>query len=221
MNNSSKEAIIDTDLMNKITQAPHIADGKELFIRTMEELDVRPVVHYYVAEREMVVCNSIAADLIKSGYIKVYDKNDFVRNKEDESLYLEYFRKWYNFLNVEQPLEKDIDIFKLYRAGHSLGEIHSTLLAYFLKADIIMSDDSDTRDLVSYSGLRGIKVWNLVDVYSYIGQKKEKKITLKEVESIIRSENSRDSAKQKRIKKEKYNKVKEIWKIHNEEHFPA
>lgn len=221
MNNSSKEAIIDTDFINKITQAPGIADGKELFIRTMEELDVRPVAHYYVATREMVVCNSIAEDLINSGYIKVYDINDFLHTKEDESLYMEYFRKWYNFLNVEQPLEKEVDIFNLFRARHSLGEIHSTLLAYFLKLDIIMSDDSDARELVSYSGLRGVKVWNLVDVYSYIGQKKEKMITLKEVESIIRGENSRDSVKQKRIKREKYNKVKEIWKIHNEEHLPV
>lgn len=212
MNNSSKEAIIDTDFINKITQAPDVADGRELFIRTMDELGIRPVVHYYVATREMVVCNPVVQELIDSGYIKVYNKNDFIHNEEDESLYVDYFRKWYNFLNLEQPLEKEVDVFTLFRARHSLGEIHSTLLAYFLKLDMIMSDDSDAKELVSYSGLPGVKVWNLVDVYSYIGQKEEKSITLKEVESIIRSKNPRDSAKQKKIKKEKYNKVKDIWK---------
>lgn len=212
MNNSSKEAIIDTDFINKITQASGIEDGKNIFICTMEELCIRPVVHYYVATREMNVCNPIARELIDTGYIKVYQKNDFIRDKEDESLYADYFRKWYDFLNLEQPLEKKVDVFELKRAGHSLGEIHSTLLAYFLKLDMIMSDDSDAKELVSYSGLSHVKVWNLVDVYSYIGQKEDKSITLKNVECIIRGKDSRDSARQKKIKKEKYNKVKEKWK---------
>lgn len=211
MSNPLKEVIIDTDFLNKITLAPGINDGKDLFIRTMKEFDVSPVVHYYLAEREMKVNNLIATELIDTGYIKVYQKNDFIKNAEDEKLYEEYFRKWYNFLNLKEPLEKNVNVFEMNRAKHSLGEIHSTLLAYFMNLDIIMSDDSDARDLVSYSGLRNVKVWNLVDVYSYIGQKREKSITIKEVENIIRSENSRDSINLKRIKKEKFRKVKNVW----------
>ena len=210
MSDAPKEVIIDTDFLNKITLAPGVDNGRDLFIRTMNELNVKPVVHYYLAQREMTVNNTVATELLDAGYIKVYDKDDFIKNAEDESLYQEYFRKWYNFLNWNS-LEKDVDVFSLYRANHSLGEIHSALLAYFMKLDIIMSDDSDARNLVSYSGLRNVKVWNLIDVYSFIGKKDMKSITIEEVECIIRSENPRDSIKLKRIKKEKFRKVKDIW----------
>jgi len=211
MSDSPKEVIIDTDFLNKITLAPHVENGKDLFIRTMSDLNARPVVHYYLADREMKVNNAVAAELIDTEYIKVYRKEDFIKSEEDEELYKEYFRKWYNFLNLTCPLEKNVDVFSLFRAQHSLGEIHSTLLAYFMNLDIIMSDDSDARELVAYSGLRNVNVWNLVDVYSIIGKKEEKTITISEVENVIRSENTKDSINLKRIKKEKFRKVKSVW----------
>lgn len=212
MSDCFKEAIIDTDFLNKITLAPNIDDGKDLFVRTMNELKVKPVVHYYLAEREMTVNNSIAKELIDTGYIKVYKKNDIVICEDDEELYERYFRKWYNYLNVSEPsLEKDVDVFTLKRAKHSLGEIHSVLMAYMLKLNIIYSDDSDAKTLINYSGLRDVGVYDLVDVYSYIGKKEKKDISLEEEQNIIRSENSTDSVRIKKRKKEKYTKVKNIW----------
>jgi len=212
MSNEPIEAIIDTDFFNKITLAPYIDDGKDLFIRTMNELNIQPVVHYYVAEREMSVKNVIATELLYSGYLKVYHKEDIVKSEDDEQLYASYFRKWYNYLNFDKPrLEKNVDVFELLRADHSLGEIHSTLMAYFLKLKMIMSDDSDAAALVKYAGLSEIEVWNLVDVYSIIGVKTIKSITIKEVENVIRSENSRDSIKEKKRKKQRFKKVKDIW----------
>lgn len=210
MNN--REAIIDTDFLNKITQAPNVADGKDLFMRTMEEFGVRPVVHYYLAERELQVNNPIATELLSSGYLKVYFKEDIVTDAESIDLYEQYFRKWYNYLNVNKPrLEKNVDIFKLHRALHSLGEIHSTLMAYFMNLDIIMSDDSDAKTLVDVASLSQINVLDLVDVYSFIATKEEKTITLDEVENVIRCENAKDSINLKRKKKEKFKKVKDIW----------
>lgn len=212
MNNQLTEVIIDTDFFNKITLAPNVDDGKDLFIRTMNELNVQPVVHYYVAKREMPVKNPIATELVDSGYLKVYQKKDIVKNQEEEQLYENYFRKWYNYLNFDKPrLEKNVDVFELLRAEHSLGEIHSTLMAYFLNLKMIMSDDSDAADLVKYAGLSDIEVWNLVDVYSTIGGKAFKTITIQEVENVIRSENSRDSIKEKQRKKQKFKKVKSVW----------
>ena len=212
MSDTGREAIIDTDFFNKITQAPNIPYGKDLFIRTMDELGVQPVVHYYLAERELQVDNPIATELLDSGYLKVYYKEDIVTNADSVELYKQYFRKWYNYLNVNKPrLEKEVDIFNLHRAKHSLGEIHSTLMAYFMDLDVIMSDDSDAKELVDYAALTQINVLDLVDVYSYIATKEEKYITLDEVENVIRCENSKDSIKLKRIKKERFKKVKEIW----------
>ena len=212
MSDTGREAIIDTDFFNKITQAPNIPYGKDLFIRTMDELGVQPVVHYYLAERELQVDNTIATELLDSGYLKVYYKEDIVTNADSVELYKQYFRKWYNYLNVNKPrLEKEVDIFNLHRAKHSLGEIHSTLMAYFMDLDVIMSDDSDAKELVDYAALTQINVLDLVDVYSYIATKEEKYITLDEVENVIRCENSKDSIKLKRIKKERFKKVKEIW----------
>lgn len=212
MSNTLREVIIDTDFLNKITQAPNIKDGEDLFKRTMIELNAKPVVHYYVAERELMVNNPIAKELLDSGYLKVYQKEDIVKDEEEEKLYEDNFRKWYNYLNVDSWLEKNVDVFTLKRAQHSLGEIHSVLMAYFLNLDIIMSDDSDAADLVEYSGVKNVDVWNLVKVYSYIGSKACKNITLKEVENIIRCENPDDSIKHKKKKKERYRKVKEVWK---------
>lgn len=216
MSSTIREAIIDTDFFNKITRAPNISDGKDLFIRTMEAFHVQPVVHYYLAERELQVQNQIATELLESGYLKVYSKEDIVKDEESIELYQQYFRKWYNYLNVNKPrLEKNIDIFGLHRAGHSLGEIHSTLMAYFMKLDIMMSDDSDAKALVDMAGLSQVNVLDLVDVYSYIAKKKEKNISLNEVENVIRCENPKDSIKLKRIKKEKFKKVKEIWMLNH------
>ena len=129
------------------------------------------------------------------------------------NLYKDFFRKWYDYLNVDPRLEKNVDVFTLKRAHHSLGEIHSVLMAYFMNLELIMSDDSDAADLVEYSGVKNVDVWNLVKVYSYIGNKESKNITLKEVENIIRCENSDDSIKHKRKKKERYRKVKDAWRV--------
>lgn len=212
MNSNIREAVIDTDFFNKITQAPNIADGKDLFMRTMKDFNVRPVVHYYLANRELQVQNPIATELLNSKCLKVYTKEDIVTDSESVKLYEENFRKWYNYLNINKPrLEKNVDVFTLYRAGHSLGEIHSILMAYFMGLDIIMSDDSDARTLVYNAGLSNIKVFNLVDIYSDIAKKEIKSITLDEVKNIICSENSEDSIKLKRIKNNKFKKVRDVW----------
>lgn len=206
------EAVIDTDLLNKITQAPNIRDGKELFLRTMRELNVIPVTHYYLAEREMQVCNRIATELIAEGHIKVYQKEDFIPDRETEEEYAGFFRKWYNYLNPGERIRKDIDIFTLKKSGHSMGEIHALLMARYMNLKILMSDDLDAKWLVENREMSGIQVYDLVDIYTIIGQRAEKTITLSEVENIIRSENPRDSIKQKRRKKEKYIKVKNKWR---------
>lgn len=206
------EAVIDTDLLNKITQAPNIRDGKELFLRTMRELNVIPVTHYYLAEREMQVCNKIATELIVEGHIKVFQKEDFIPDRETEEEYAGFFRKWYNYLNPEERIGKDIDIFNFKKSGHSMGEIHALLMARYMNLKILMSDDLDAKWLVKNSEMRGIQVYDLVDIYTLIGQREEKTITLSEVENIIRRENPLDSIEQKRRKKKKYIKVKNKWR---------
>lgn len=93
-----------------------------------------------------------------------------------------------------------------------MGEIHALLMARYMNLKILMSDDLDAKWLVENREMSGIQVYDLVDIYTIIGQRAEKTITLSEVENIIRSENPRDSIKQKRRKKEKYIKVKNKWR---------
>lgn len=206
------KVVIDTDFLNKITQAPHIADGKELFLRTVKELDVVPVTHYYIAEREMTVSNPIAVELINEGHIQVCQKEDFIRDEAMAEEYGYFFRKWYNYLNPSDRLGREVDVFTLRRSRHSLGEIHALLMARYMSVPLIMSDDSDAKDLVNYAELSEIRVCDLVDVYIMIGQKAKKNITLKEVENIIRNECPKDSPRQKRKKRDKYRKVRDVWK---------
>lgn len=81
----------------------------------------------------------------------------------------------------------------------------------FINKITLATGIDDAKDLIRYSGIRNVKVLNLVDVYTIIGKKVEKSIILKEVECVIRCVDSSDSPKQKKIKKEKYNRVKAVW----------
>lgn len=57
---NKREVIIDNDFLQCLTNADKNTD---FFIKVMRELDVRPVVHPYVREREMFL-RSYAEELI-------------------------------------------------------------------------------------------------------------------------------------------------------------
>lgn len=212
MKDIENRVIIDTDFLNKITQANGI-DGKSLFIRMMSLLGRKPVVHWYVAENEMCVNNPVAKALLDTGIIEIIRPGDFLKNSEDLNDYEYYYKKWFNYMNPDDRLceHECPNVFTFRKAGRSLGEIHSILLAKFTGIPLFMSDDRDAKDLVHYAGLeKSIQVYNLEDTYKEIGRMKGKKITLSEVRAVVNPAGD-PNKKAARRAKERYMRIKEEW----------
>lgn len=211
MNNN--KAIIDNDFLDKVVNAPKNSDGKDLFKRTMRELNVTPVINFYVAQHE-VMENSKCKELINEGYIQVIQPRDFLDMENTES-YCETIKSWYRQYNGERvPVEADM--LKFHSGGKSLGEMHSLLMAAYMNLPFFLSDDGDAKEIAEdkiESSKTTIKVLNLIDVYIEIGQKKTKNISLEEVRNVIQCEDKHDGIGTKRSKKERYKTVKDKWII--------
>ena len=153
-----KEAVIDADYFNKITERN---SSGELFLTVMREMCVIPVMHEYVAHNELMG-NSTAQELIKNGDIVVYYYNDFIteQNRED---YISKFNSAFTFMNSKKP---PADVFDYMRSNENLGEIRSSLMAWFMNFDYFMSEDVQAKYFVSTILIRKVKkVYNLYDTF--------------------------------------------------------
>lgn len=78
------EAVLDSDFLQGILKY----SSGEFLKQLMDELNVRPVVHSYVAEVELQYCTE-AQQLINSGYIRKVDYSEYLLTESDRVLYNE------------------------------------------------------------------------------------------------------------------------------------
>lgn len=99
-------AVIDADFFRHITEHER---GIKLFLHVMDDLDMKPVMHEFVAKVELKG-NIYLQQLIDTGYISVVSYEDYLK-EEDRIEYEEYFLDAYERINqLDFPEKSDIYI---------------------------------------------------------------------------------------------------------------
>ena len=196
---SKKEAIVDTCFFNKLSN-----NGKniEAFKKVLVGLEYKPVVHPYIAEKELDVFPHFNK-LIEEGFIRKAEYSEFIEDEDDAELYEQYFPELYEemreYLEIKGAkkrieklaIPKGQTIYTYRRAGMSLGDVHMILMAFFMRLPIILSEDGDIEFLRSVakrkisSNSYNLDIYNVVDLIMMIAQKEDTTFSKKELEKVV------------------------------------
>lgn len=196
-----KEAVLDCDfLLNLLTNT-----SVEFFIQLMDELEVSPVVHSYVADVELEYCQE-AQELIKEGYIRKIEYAEYLKTEMQRDNYNQAV--WFILDIFNDGILPPLRYRNVFRDDfsyktHSIGEVLSELMAKELKFELFASNDFGAKIIANRhinSTYYKLKVWNLADVFKEIG-KRENSLQWKDIKSALRDE------RWKRDKK----KLREFW----------
>ena len=184
---SKKEAIVDTCFFNKLSN-----DGKnsEVLKKVLTDLDYKPVVHPYIAEKELDMFPNFNK-LVEEGFIRKAEYSEFIEDEYDKELYEQYFGELYEamqeYLEIKES-KKQIEklnipngqtIYTYRRAGMSLGDVHIILMAFFMKLPIILSEDGDIEFLRSVAERKissdsyKLDIYNVMDLIMMIAEKED------------------------------------------------
>lgn len=219
---SKKEAIVDTCFFNKLSN-----DGKniEAFKKVLVDLDYKPVVHPYIAEKELDVFPHFNK-LVEEGFIRKAEYSEFIEDEDDAELYEQYFPELYEemreYLEIKGSkkqieklaIPKGQTIYTYRRAGMSLGDVHMILMAFFMRLPIILSEDGDIEFLRSVAKRKissdsyNLDIYNVMDLIMMIAQKEDTTFSKKELEKVVLEVKERA----------KLSEVKQVW---NETHSNA
>ena len=196
---SKKEAIVDTCFFNKLSN-----NGKniEAFKKVLVDLDYKPVVHPYIAEKELDVFPHFNK-LVDEGFIRKAEYSEFIEDDDDAELYEQYFpelyeemRKYLEIKGSKKQIErlaipKGQTIYTYRRAGMSLGDVHMILMAFFMRLPIILSEDGDIDFLRSVAKRKissdsyNLDIYNVMDLIMMITQNEDTKFSKKELEKVV------------------------------------
>lgn len=196
---SKKEAIVDTCFFNKLSN-----NGKniEAFKKVLVDLDYKPVVHPYIAEKELDVFPHFNK-LVEEGFIRKAGYSEFIEDEDDAELYEQYFPELYEemreYLEIKGSkkrieklaIPKGETIYTYRRAGMSLGDVHMILMAFFMRLPIILSEDGDIEFLRFFakrkisSNSYNLDIYNVMDLIMMIAQKEDTIFSKKELEKVV------------------------------------
>ena len=196
---SKKEAIVDTCFFNKLSN-----DGKniEAFKKVLVDLDFKPVVHPYIAEKELDVFPHFNK-LVEEGFIRKAEYNEFIEDEDDAELYEQYFPELYEemreYLEIKGSkkqiekltIPKGQTIYTYRKASMSLGDVHMILMAFFMRLPIILSEDGDIEFLRSVAKRKissdsyNLDIYNVMDLIKMIAQKEDTTFSKKELKNVV------------------------------------
>lgn len=196
---SKKEAIVDTCFFNKLSN-----DGKniEAFKKVLVDLDYKPVVHPYIAEKELDVFPHFNK-LVEEGFIRKAEYSEFIEDEDDAELYEQYFpelyeemREYFEIKGSKKQIEKlaipkGQTIYTYRRASMSLGDVHMILMAFFMRLPIILSEDGDIEFLRSVAKRKissdsyNLDIYNVMDLIMMIAKKEDSTFSKKELEKVV------------------------------------
>ena len=207
------EIIVDTCFLQKISSEGKRAEN----IRTiMNELNYSPVIHPYMAEHELAL-HSYLDSLVKSGYIRKIEYNEFLHDKSDYLLYEMYYKQLYDDLRqylasengIKQMGRLDIrpgmTIYNTHKQGSNMGDIHMILMASFLKLPIILTEDSDIALLRTIAKKRmklgnyRLDIYDGWDVVKKIAENPNSQITKKDLERLLLDMNRKENKQEMKV----------------------
>ena len=210
------EVIVDTCFLQKVS-----SEGKEIdnIKKILAELEYIPVVHPYIYEHELSL-HSYFQRLVKEGYMRVIDYNEFQKDAIDKQFYEAYYEELYEDMRLalealggpkqieKLSLHKGQTIYSMHKKGSSMGDVHMILMAAYLQMPILLTEDSDIellRDIAKRRmqlGQYSLQIFNGVQLIEKIAQKKDCSITVKEIERILKAMGKRGAV----------SSIKTIWR---------
>ena len=195
-----QEVIVDTCFLKKIA-----SDGKypENIHKILDELEFTPVTPRYVADQEFAL-NYFLDRLVKEGYIRIIENNEFLKDDIDKMIYEDHFYAIYaemrEYLKIkggykqmpELLMPRGKTIFSHHISGSSMGDVHMILTASFMRLPIILTEDSDIEILRDISKRRlsldsyQLQIYDAIEVIEMIAKKIDSKITHKGLESLVK-----------------------------------
>lgn len=174
----------------------------ETFKEVLVDLDYKPVVHLYIAEKELDVFPYFTK-LLEEGFIRKAEYSEFIEDEDDAELYEQYFsqlyeemRKYLEIKGSKKQIEKlaipkGQTIYTYRRAAMSLGDVHMILMAFFMRLPIILSEDGDIEFLRSFAKRKissdsyNLDIYNVIALIMMIAQKEDTTFTKKELEKVM------------------------------------
>lgn len=190
------EAVLDSDFIQGLLKW----GTKDFFKQLMDELDVTPLVHSYVAEVELQYCIA-AKDLISENYIKVIPYSQYLLTDVDRQLYNEMVWDILDKISEKDlPPQKYQDVFRddFRLTEYSIGEILSELMARYLKVPLFASNDEGAKKVAQYhinSQQYILEVKNVAELLQEVGSN-ENSLRWRDVKKVL-SENRWNRAKEK------------------------
>lgn len=160
MDNRTK-AVIDADFFINTTEYDR---STAFFLRILDEMEMKPVMHEFVAETELRQ-NRYLDQLLQAGQIAIVRYEDYLCSDADKEEYKEYFLDAYERINL-YDFPRNEDIYKYSDSQESLGEIRSLYMAMKKGYHYFMSDDGHSKSLAKnfFSRKHAIEVNSLYDV---------------------------------------------------------
>lgn len=188
---SKKEVVLDCDFLSSLLENTSI----DFFKQVMDELDVSPVVHSYVADEELEYCSE-AQDLIKEGYIRKIEYSEYLHSDLQREQYNQAV--WYimDIINDDKlPPQKYQNVFRegFSYKNHSIGEVLSELMAKELGLELFASNDFGAKSIANRHincTYYVLKVRNLAEIFYEIGHR-ENGLKWKDIKAALRDEHNR------------------------------
>ncbi len=192
------KVVIDADFFRNITEYDR---GTKLFLQVLDELNMEPIMHEFVAETELKG-NTYLQNLLDKKAISVMYYSDYLK-EEDKEEYEEYFYEAFERIN-RFDFPEGSDIYTYADRGESLGEIRSLYMAQKMGYQYFMSDDAGAKLLAKDSFLKEkkVKVRSLFDVF-VMCKERDTKLRWKDINPTVKN------AMEKR--QDKVEKLKELY----------
>ena len=209
---SKPEALVDTCFLQKISKG---GNNVEMLKKILENLDFQPVIHPYIWENELEMF-SYMEKLREEGWFRIASYDEFLFDEDDINLYEQQFLElyvllgeYYEMMNSKKQvtsLPDDCNIFKIRKAGTSIGDVHVILMAAYSQIPVIFTEDGDIAALKSIAQRKiqtesyQMKIYDALGALELIIKKPDCPFSKKDVEKIL-------NELQKRKDCSRYNKL--------------
>lgn len=195
------KVIVDTDFMNYMMRAK--GDKDFYFNKLVEDLNIEPVVHEFLYNKEMMG-NPLVAKLVRENKLIVMKYGDFLADLND-IYYSMLFADLYKYCNG-RDLEYGKTNFRTYQeAEANLGEIHSVILALYTNYPVFLSNDNGVKAMVQTkinTTKYCLTVKNVMDVLEEIAIREKTALTKRDFVNLTKGDSGR---------KNKIQEIKNKW----------
>lgn len=182
------KVVLDSDFCQILLSKNSKEEAKAFFKSVFICLDLHPCLHEYVYKEELFNIDSVQ-DLVNENFIQVISIEDLASSIGAKKLYVILFKDYYKYMNEQEWIDKD-DVFSKRYAGKNMGEIHSLILALYLKIPCFFSNDKGAKTLAKNkinSQSFEIEVKNVEQVFYDIDAIENNEVELKEKRRILKS----------------------------------